>query len=83
MKLKGIVRRIDELGRIVLPKEIRTILKIDTEEQLEILVDDDDQIILRKYKCKCIFCNSEEEVTTFKGRNVCRKCLEDIELESK
>lgn len=81
MKIKGIVRRTDELGRIVLPKEIRTMLKINVEDPLEILVDDCGQIVLRKFKPACVFCNNMDGVTMFKGRNVCHTCLEQIAAE--
>ncbi len=78
MKLTGIVRRIDELGRIVLPREIRTTLKIKDQDSLEILVDDNGEIILRKYEPSCAFCNSNNGVITFKGHKVCSECLKQI-----
>ena len=61
MKSTGIVRRVDEVGRIVLPMEIRKSLNIDTRDPVEIFVDSN-QIILRKYEPACIFCGSADDV---------------------
>ena len=66
MKSTGIVRRVDEVGRIVLPMEIRKSLNIDTRDPVEIFVDSN-QIILRKYEPACIFCGSADDVRIFKG----------------
>ena len=78
MKLARIVRKTDELGRIVLPKEIRRTLNINTNDLIEILVDDDGQIILRKYKPACVLCNSNDRVITFNGCKVCHRCIKQI-----
>lgn len=78
MKSTGIVRKVDELGRIVLPKELRITLNINEKDPLEIFVDDDGKIILKKYEPACVFCNSMNDVTPFKGRNVCHECMEKI-----
>ena len=67
MKSTGIVRRVDEVGRIVLPMEIRKSLNIDTRDPVEIFVDSN-QIILRKYEPACIFCGNADDVRIFKGR---------------
>ena len=74
MKSTGIVRRIDGLGRVVLPMELRKVLDISTKDSLEIFVDED-KIILKKYVPQCIFCGDSYEMTTFKGRNVCKNCV--------
>ena len=73
MKSTGIVRKIDDLGRIVLPIELRRVLDIDKDSSLEIYVDDD-RIILKKYQPACIFCGSAEDVAQYQGRNICAKC---------
>ncbi|MBC8545729.1 AbrB/MazE/SpoVT family DNA-binding domain-containing protein [Clostridiaceae bacterium NSJ-31] len=75
MKSTGIVRKVDELGRIVLPKELRNTLDIKEKDSLEIYVDGD-QIILKKYAPACIFCSNAGDIVTFKGKNVCKECLE-------
>ena len=77
MKSTGIVRKVDELGRIVLPIEMRRTLDISEKDSLEIYVDGE-SVILKKYHPSCIFCNNADELTSFKGRNVCRKCLQGM-----
>lgn len=77
MKSTGIVRRIDNLGRVVLPIELRRIFSIDKEDPVEIFVDDN-FIMLKKYQPACIFCNDAKDVVNYKGKNICKKCLEEI-----
>lgn len=77
MKSTGIVRKIDDLGRIVLPIEFRKSLGIDKRDSLEIFTDED-RIILKKYDPACVFCGSSDNVSTYKGKLVCRKCLDDL-----
>lgn len=74
MKSIGIVRKLDELGRIVIPRELRRTLDIKEKDSLEIFVDGD-QIILRKYEPACVFCGQADGVINFKGKNCCRTCL--------
>ena len=77
MKSTGIVRQVDELGRIVLPIELRRTLDINERDALEIYVDTN-QIILKKYEPACIFCNNASDVVSFKGKNICKNCLEEL-----
>lgn len=77
MKSTGVVRRIDELGRIVLPKEIRRTLGIDEKDPLEIFVEED-RIVLTRYNEICTFCGSEKDLKKFKGKNVCAKCVKSL-----
>jgi len=77
MKSTGIVRRVDELGRIVLPIELRRTLDIAEKDALEIYVDGN-TIILKKYEPSCIFCGNSTDVFTFKGRNICPKCMSEL-----
>lgn len=77
MKSTGIVRKVDELGRVVIPIELRRTLDIAEKDALEIYVDGD-KIILRKYEPACIFCGNAADVENFKGKNVCRSCLQDL-----
>ena len=77
MKSIGIVRRVDELGRIVLPIELRRTLDIAEKDPLEIYVDGS-TIVLKKYRTSCVFCDSTKDVTTFKGKNVCSRCLREL-----
>lgn len=78
MKSTGIVRKVDELGRIVLPIELRRTLDIDVKDSLEIYVDGS-QIILKKYEPACVFCGNAKDVINFKGKNICRNCLRELE----
>lgn len=77
MKSTGIVRPVDELGRIVLPMELRRIFSIGKKDSLEIYVDDQ-HIILKKYQPACIFCNSSDGISSFKNKNVCKDCMDQI-----
>ncbi len=74
MKSTGIVRKVDELGRIVLPIEMRRTLDIAEKDPVEIYVEGD-SVILRKYQASCVFCDSVKEISSFKGRNVCAACI--------
>jgi len=73
MKATGIVRKVDELGRIVLPIELRRTLGIDVKDPLEIYVDQE-KIILKKYEPACVFCGNAADNQLFHGKNVCREC---------
>ena len=75
MKATGIVRKIDELGRIVLPVETRKILDINTKDPVEIYMDND-SIVLRKYQPACMFCGSADETVRYKGKLICKECVE-------
>ncbi|MDD4774719.1 MAG: AbrB/MazE/SpoVT family DNA-binding domain-containing protein [Eubacteriales bacterium] len=77
MKSTGIVRKIDELGRIVLPIEIRNTMDIKNRDGIEIFIDED-KIILKKYEPACVFCANAENVTYFKGKLVCYECIETL-----
>jgi AbrB family transcriptional regulator, transcriptional pleiotropic regulator of transition state genes len=78
LKFTGIVRKVDELGRIVLPKELRVTLNINEKDPLEIYVDEDSRIILRKYEPACVFCGGMNGIITYKGHNVCHDCLNKL-----
>lgn len=77
MKSTGVVRKVDELGRIVIPIELRRTMGIEEKDALEIYVDNE-KIILRKYEPACIFCGNAEEVLNYKGKNLCRNCLTEL-----
>ena len=81
MKSTGIVRNIDELGRVVVPKEIRTKMGIANTDPVEIYVEGD-KIILTKYTPVCHFCGSGDSVVDYKGKKICRSCIEEIKLSS-
>ncbi len=77
MKSTGVVRKVDELGRIVIPIELRRTMGIEEKDALEIYVDSD-KIILKKYEPACIFCGNAEEVVNYKGKNLCKSCLTEL-----
>ena len=77
MKSIGIVRKVDELGRIVLPIELRRTLDIAERDELEIYLDDD-KVVLRKYEPSCIFCGSPRSLVNYRGRNVCAECIQNM-----
>ena len=77
MKSTGIVRKVDELGRIVLPIELRRTLNIDIKDPIEIFVDGE-YILLKKYEPACIFCNNAEGVQNYKGKLVCTECVKKM-----
>ncbi len=77
MRTTGIVRNLDPLGRIVIPKEMRRILGIEERDPLEILVEDDN-IILRKYEPCDIFTGDTEELIDYHGKLVSRKSIEEM-----
>ena len=77
MKSTGIVRKVDELGRIVLPIELRRTLDIAEKDAIEIYVDGT-SIILKKYEPTCIFCKESSDLQVVKGKRICKKCLEEL-----
>ena len=81
MKSTGIIRKVDELGRIVLPKEMRTTFDIKERDPIEIFVDGDN-IILKKYNPTCIFCGNSENIYLYAGKSVCKNCLDDLKKKT-
>ncbi len=77
MKSTGIVRHIDELGRMVVPKELRKMLGISNTDPVEIYVEED-KIILKKYHPVCHFCGSSEGIFEFKEKNICSACVKEL-----
>lgn len=75
-------RPVDALGRIVLPKELRTMLGISESDRMEILVDGD-TIVLRKYEPCCIFCGEVKNVISYGGKQICKDCATAIGNEAK
>ncbi len=77
-KATGIVRRFDQLGRIVVPKELRDIFNLQVNDPVEIFVNDNNEIVLKKYEPACIFCASTEDVVIYNGRQICKDCIEKL-----
>lgn len=83
MKSTGIIRRLDNMGRVVIPKEIRKLLDMrEAVDEFEIYMQDD-CIVLKKHKPTCIFCNAEEDCIEFENQIVCKACIEKLQLKAK
>lgn len=82
MKSTGIVRKVDELGRIVIPIELRRTLDIEEKDALEIFVEGE-SIVLKKYEPTCVFCGESKVVTSYRGKNVCAECLRLLAISAK
>ena len=81
MKSTGIVRRIDELGRVVLPIELRRTLNLEVRDPVEIFIEGD-TIVLRKYDAACLFCGTTRELLSYRGKQICRECLRRLREET-
>ncbi len=77
MKSTGIIRRVDELGRVVIPIELRNKFGIAEKDPIEIFVDGSN-IVLKKFEPNCIFCGSSKKLSEYKDKLVCDKCLEKL-----
>jgi len=77
MKARGIVRKVDELGRLVLPIEMRRVLDIAEKDTVEIYVEGDN-IILRKFQPFCVFCGSTENTLAYQGKHICSDCVKKL-----
>ena len=80
MKATGIVRRIDDLGRVVLPVDLRRALGLEIRDPVEVFVDED-AIILRKYQLSCVFCGSSKDTTLFRSKPICPECRRQLKSE--
>ena len=77
MKSTGIVRKVDELGRVVIPIELRNQFQIAEKDPIEIFVDGS-SIILKKYEKACLFCGNTKKLSNYKDKLICNKCLTQI-----
>lgn len=77
MKGTGIVRRIDDLGRVVIPKETRKVLGLECGDPLEIFIEGN-SIVLKKYEPGCEFCGQVQDITYFRGRKICANCKTEL-----
>ena len=77
MKSTGIIRKVDELGRIVLPIELRRVLDIAERDELEIYTEND-RIILQKHQTSCVFCGGTHALTVYKDKHVCSTCIRNL-----
>jgi len=77
MKATGMIRSLDQLGRIVIPIELRRVLDIEIGDGLE-FYSDEDTIVLKKYEPACIFCNNAKDIKVYRGKNVCGECYSEL-----
>lgn len=77
MKSTGIIRKVDELGRIVLPIELRRTLDIAERDELEIYMEAD-RIVLQKFEPSCVFCASSYGLVIYRGKNICKDCIRNM-----
>lgn len=77
MKSTGIIRKVDELGRVVIPIELRNTLKIEEKDPIEIFVDGS-SIVLKKHEANCVFCGGTKKLVSFKDKLICEKCAKRI-----
>ncbi len=80
MKTTGVIRKLDELGRIVIPIEQRRTLDINLHDPVEINMEDD-KIVIKKYRVGCIFCGSTQNVSDFKDKPICKRCLNELKKD--
>jgi transcriptional pleiotropic regulator of transition state genes len=81
MKSTGIVRKLDNLGRIVIPKELRDTLGIEIRDSLEIFTEGEN-IIVRKYAPGCVICGEAKDTMPFKGKLICTSCIREVQRQS-
>lgn len=77
MKSTGVVRKVDDLGRIVIPIELRKTLDIAEKDALEIYTEGE-HIILKKYEPACVFCGEAKDIINYKGKNICKHCIQEL-----
>lgn len=75
--MKGIVRQLDELGRVVIPKEMRNVLGIKARDDLELTIDEE-KVVIKKVKRSCAICGTEEDLIDIDSKSVCRKCAKKV-----
>ncbi len=80
MKNTGIVRKVDELGRVVLPVELRQTMGIETDTQLDVRREGQ-TIVIKKVEAVCVFCQSTGKLTEYKGKRICAECLRLLQQE--
>ena len=77
MKPAGFLCKIDKLGRIVIPKPLRSKYDMNTDDTIELFTESD-AIVMKKYGMSCTFCSESENLTEFKGKPICADCLQKL-----
>ena len=76
--MKGIVRKIEGLGRMVIPKAVREHMKITPEDSIEFIISGNDEVIIRRFQESCVFCGDKENLKEYLGKYVCKNCIQKI-----
>ena len=76
--MKGIVRKIEGLGRMVIPKAIREHMNITSNDSIEFIVTGNDEVIIRRFQKSCVFCGNKENLSDFSDKCICDSCVEKI-----
>ncbi len=79
MSMTGMIRKVDELGRIVLPVELRNSLGIHTHDAVEIRMEDDDILLWKVHNC-CTFCGAKENLHSYRTKQLCSNCLTQLHI---
>ncbi len=74
---EGIIRAVDQQGRVVIPKEMRTRYGIELGDPIEFIAENH-TIMMKKYDPTCVFCGGEKNVTPFHGRLICANCMKAL-----
>lgn len=82
MKVTGLTRSVDALGRFTLPTELRQMMRISVKDPLAIYIDNEN-IILKKYEPDCLFCGGSEDLSNYKGKEICRACANELKGQYK
>ena len=77
MKTIGIIRKVDDLGRIVLPAEYRRALDISDRDEVEVILHEEG-ILLRKVEVACIFCSASHNLVSYRGKHICTDCIQNL-----
>lgn len=77
MKIPGMIRKVDSLGRIVIPAALRNSLGVESGELVEMFVEGD-RLIMRKFSCGCTFCGGSQSLVTYMDKPVCRECIKKL-----
>lgn len=78
-KATGVIRNLDPLGRLVIPKEIRKTFCLNINDPIEIYVNDINEIVLKKHESACIFCGKNDDVVIFNGKQICKNCISSMQ----
>lgn len=77
MRIPGMIRKVDDLGRIVIPAQMRRAMDLESDDEVEIFFEDH-KLVLKKFEPACIFCGGTEELIFYKEKNICMACIRNL-----